>query len=175
MSDNINEVLERLERACIAGMDAEYVDDVSALLVDHARLRVLVDDLDGAEIKAIKERDNAEKVIDRICDAVLGAERAEWSSAYYFEDAAEEVEDEVAYLRERVAELEAVPAIDLEQFRLSVDGALLSLNRLGAYGFEREAGPLANSVDYAALRGRLDDLLALIDGHASVRSSSEHI
>lgn len=39
MSDNINEVRERLERACIAGMDAEYVDDVSALLADHARLQ----------------------------------------------------------------------------------------------------------------------------------------
>jgi len=35
----INEVRERLERACIAGMDAEYVDDVSVLLADHARLQ----------------------------------------------------------------------------------------------------------------------------------------
>lgn len=38
MSD-INEVRKRLERACIAGMDAEYVDDVVALLDDHARLQ----------------------------------------------------------------------------------------------------------------------------------------
>lgn len=35
----INEVRERLERACIAGMDAEYVDDVSVLLADHVRLQ----------------------------------------------------------------------------------------------------------------------------------------
>jgi len=67
-----------------------------------------------------------------------------------------------------------VHVIDMEQFRLSVDGALLSLNRLGGQGFECEAGPLADSVDYAALRERLDRLLALIDGQANVRSSSEH-
>lgn len=38
MSD-INEVRERLERACVAGMDAEYVDDVSTLLADHVFLQ----------------------------------------------------------------------------------------------------------------------------------------
>lgn len=44
MSD-INEVRERLERACIAGMDAEYVNDVIALLDGHARLRDEVKEL----------------------------------------------------------------------------------------------------------------------------------
>lgn len=49
MSNNINEVRERLQRACIAGMDAEYVDDVSALLDDHARLQSDAERLDWLE------------------------------------------------------------------------------------------------------------------------------
>lgn len=45
MSD-INEVLERLHRACIAGMDAEYVDDVIALLADHGRFQAMAEKLE---------------------------------------------------------------------------------------------------------------------------------
>lgn len=49
---DINDVRERLERACVAGMDAEYIDDVSALLADHARLQRVETALAGWSLAA---------------------------------------------------------------------------------------------------------------------------
>lgn len=50
----------------------------------------------------IQERDHRDEIIDKLCDAVLGPDRYEWSSQYFFEDAVREVE-------ERMAALEAQP------------------------------------------------------------------
>lgn len=72
-----------------------------------ARLRAEVERLDDGETQAIKERDHAEKIIDKLCDAVLGAERAEWSSGYFFEDAVDDVEAAIYRLR---AEADALRA-----------------------------------------------------------------
>lgn len=48
----------------------------------------------------ILERDHRDEIIDALCEAVLGSDRPEWSSDYYFEDA-------VVAVQERVTELEA--------------------------------------------------------------------
>ena len=48
----------------------------------------------------LTQRDHREEIIDALCDAVLGPDREEWSSAYYVEDAVTEVQ-------ERMEELEA--------------------------------------------------------------------
>jgi hypothetical protein len=47
------------------------------------------------ENRLIQERDHAHEIIDKLCDAVLGFERHEWSSAYFFEDAVNEVEEKM--------------------------------------------------------------------------------
>lgn len=44
----------------------------------------------------IKERDHRDEIIDKLCDAVLGPDRYEWSSQYFFEDAVREVEERMA-------------------------------------------------------------------------------
>jgi hypothetical protein len=44
----------------------------------------------------ILERDHAHEIIDKLCDAVLGADRHEWSSMYFFEDAVRDVEERMA-------------------------------------------------------------------------------
>nr|DAT24719.1 MAG TPA: hypothetical protein [Caudoviricetes sp.] len=51
----------------------------------------------------IQERDHRDEIIDKLCDAVLGPDRYEWSSQYFFEDAVREVEERMAALRERRA------------------------------------------------------------------------
>lgn len=43
----------------------------------------------------IRERDQRDEIIDRLCDAVLGSERPEWSSAYGFDDAVADVEGRI--------------------------------------------------------------------------------
>lgn len=57
-----------------------------------------------AELTAmIAERDHREEIIDQLCDAVLGQDRTEWSSNYYFEDAVAEVQERILELEERKA------------------------------------------------------------------------
>lgn len=80
------------------------------------KLRAEVDRLDDGETRAIKERDHAEEVIDKLCDAVLGHERHEWSSSYYFADAVDDVENEIARLR---AELDNAAAAALANMSLA--------------------------------------------------------
>lgn len=48
----------------------------------------------------IRERDQRDEIIDRLCDAVLGSERPEWSSAYGFDDAVADVEERIAQLHQ---------------------------------------------------------------------------
>lgn len=47
------------------------------------------------ENRLIQQRDHAHEIIDKLCDAVLGFDRQEWSSAYFFEDAVNEVEEKM--------------------------------------------------------------------------------
>ncbi len=84
-----------------------YYDQQPDHAAEIARLRAEVARLDDGESQAIKERDHAEKIIDKLCDAVLGTERAEWSTGYYFEDAVDDVETAVYRLR---AEADALRA-----------------------------------------------------------------
>lgn len=58
---------------------------------------------ESAHLRTIGQRDHAEEIIDRLCNAVLGVDRNEWSSAYGFDDAVSEVEN-------RMAELAKAPA-----------------------------------------------------------------
>lgn len=48
----------------------------------------------------IHERDHRDEIIDRLCDAVLGGDRPEWSSAYGFEEAVADVEERVTQLHQ---------------------------------------------------------------------------
>jgi|694.fasta_scaffold05241_18 hypothetical protein len=48
----------------------------------------------------IQERDHRDEIIDKLCDAVLGPDRYEWSSQYFFEDAVREVEERMAALEQ---------------------------------------------------------------------------
>ena len=52
----------------------------------------------------ILQRERLEKVIDALCDAALGEDRTEWSSAYYFEDAISDVQERIGAL-EAAAEI----------------------------------------------------------------------
>lgn len=48
----------------------------------------------------IRERDDRDEIIDRLCDAVLGEDRHEWSSAYGFDDAVADVEERINQLHQ---------------------------------------------------------------------------
>lgn len=52
-------------------------------------------------LEVIQQRDHRDEIIDALCDAVLGPDRDEWSSAYYFEDAVVEVQERIQELTER--------------------------------------------------------------------------
>jgi len=71
-------------------------------------------ELEASESRTIAQRDHCEEVIDRMADAVLGKDRPEWSSAYDFMDAAQEVDDRIAELE---AQLDAIGAGGVEPLR----------------------------------------------------------
>ena len=54
---------------------------------------------------ALRERDEADDCIDTLLDEVLGADRAEWSSAYGRADALEEVRERITALHKPAVEL----------------------------------------------------------------------
>lgn len=65
-------------------------------------------ELDSQIDQLIQERDHRDEIIDKLCDAVLGPDRYEWSNMYFFEDAVREVEERMEALAqqgEHVAEL----------------------------------------------------------------------
>ena len=69
-----------------------FQEDIAAaaeLRRQHAR----IEQLEKYESDLIAERDYRDEIIDRMADAVLGTDRAEWSSSYDLIDAAQEVED----------------------------------------------------------------------------------
>lgn len=104
-----------LERKAIADHGHACAEAARAPLVEeNARLLARVAELDASESKLIAKRDHAEEIIDKLCDAVLGSDREEWSSAYFFSHAVEDVEDAIAGLRADLAakagEVEALRA-----------------------------------------------------------------
>lgn len=90
--------VNQMVRGDDGGRFVKYADHEAEV----ARLRAEVERLDDGESQAIKERDHAEKIIDKLCDAVIGTERAEWSSGYFFEDAVDDVETAIYRLRAEV-------------------------------------------------------------------------
>lgn len=50
----------------------------------------------------IDERDHRDEIIDQLCDAVLGPDRTEWSSAYHLEDAVAEVLERMEWIDQRL-------------------------------------------------------------------------
>lgn len=66
-------------------------------------LHTRVQELEKSESDLIAERDYRDEIIDLMADAVLGTDRAEWSSSYDFMDAAEEIKDRIAELKTELA------------------------------------------------------------------------
>ena len=76
------------------------------LLRQHAR----IEQLEKYESDLISERDYRDEIIDRMADAVLGTDRAEWSSSYELADAAQEVEDFMVQVDATNAKVEKLKA-----------------------------------------------------------------
>lgn len=85
-------------------------DACDTLFLQHERIA----ELEKYESNLIAQRDHCEEVIDRMADAVLGKDRPEWSSAYDFMDAAQEVDDRIAELE---SQLDAIGAGGVEPLR----------------------------------------------------------
>lgn len=58
-------------------------------------------DLDRQLDQLLQERDHRDEIINKLCDAVLGTDRNEWSSMYFFEDAVREVEERMYALSQQ--------------------------------------------------------------------------
>ena len=103
--DALREALELLrifknnlgpDRASLSAADAILWDRVEALsrpMPEGAKPEREIEQL-------IRERDQRDEIIDRLCDAVLGSERPEWSSAYGFDDAVADVEARITQLHQ---------------------------------------------------------------------------
>ena len=86
-----------------------FPEDIAAaaeLRRQHAR----IEQLEKSESDLITERDYRDDIIDRMADAVLGTDRAEWSSSYDLIDAAQEVEDFMEQVEVTNAKVEKLKA-----------------------------------------------------------------
>ena len=87
----------------------------------------------------ITQRDHREEIIDALCDAVLGEDRDEWSSAYYFEDAVTEVQERMGELEARAgcrADQKVVPVpagVQGDAARLTPDEIEVIMQALGEH------------------------------------------
>ena len=82
---------------CLEGYaTTPWTREVVAAELRHLQARI--EQLEKSESDLIAERDYRDEVIDRMADAVLGTDRAEWSSSYDLADAAQEVEDRITCL-----------------------------------------------------------------------------
>ena len=70
-----------------------YTQEHRKLATELRRQHARIEQLEKHESDLITERDYRDEIIDRMADAVLGTDRAEWSSSYELADAAQEVED----------------------------------------------------------------------------------
>lgn len=112
--------------------------------------RARIAELEKAESDLINQRDHCEEIIDRMADAVLGKDRPEWSSAYDFIDAAQEVEDRVAELQSEAANNARIIGASAETelaLRARVEELERELAAIGAGGVE----PLRKQAAQAAV------------------------
>ena len=65
---------------------------------ENQRLRTINESLDKQLDDVMRECDRRDEIINDLCDAVLGTDRHEWSSMYFFEDAVREVEERMEAL-----------------------------------------------------------------------------
>lgn len=78
--------------------DGTFTERAVGVMLEHEReIRETKQDEDHL----INQRDHSHEIIDKLCDAVLGTDRHEWSSAYLFEDAVNEVEEKMADLEKQ--------------------------------------------------------------------------
>ena len=98
------------------------------------RQHVRIEQLEKYESDLITERDFRDEIIDRMADAVLGTDRAEWSSSYDLIDAAQEVEDFMSQLEDANSKVEKYETVveKPQQQTLSdrTDGACDVLNAI---------------------------------------------
>ena len=113
----------------------------------------------------ISERDHAHEIIDKLCDAVLGADRHEWSSMYFFEDAVRDVEERMAeaegqekalqslhnenerlgLYKDAYAEQEPVARAWDEGYRFGVNDERMSEANIGIAGMGMKVEPARNN------------------------------
>lgn len=111
-------------------------------------LAARVKELEKSESNLIAQRDHCEEVIDRMADAVLGKDRHEWTSAYDYMDAAQEVEDRVAELE---SQLEAVGAGGVEALRGNIAKSLGAFDHANSLrSMQSETGAICTSDAMAA-------------------------
>ena len=87
----------------------EWADILHAAAAELHHLHARNEQLEKSESDLIAERDYRDEIIDRMANAVLGTDRAEWSSSYNFMDAVKEIEDHIAKLE---SQLSTTPAVD---------------------------------------------------------------
>ena len=92
----------------------EWADILHAAAAELLHLQARNEQLEKSESDLIAERDYRDEIIDRMANAVLGTDRAEWSSSYNFMDAVKEIEDHIAKLE---AQLSAIGAGGVEPLR----------------------------------------------------------
>jgi hypothetical protein len=71
----------------------------------------------------IQERDHRDEIINKLCDAVLGPDRNEWSSMYSFEDAVREAEERMHALTQGVPVWYHAECADPDYSRFTQDKA----------------------------------------------------
>lgn len=84
------------EKMRLLGLDDEYVPTATAEQPVQQWGEREFDEI-------LKQRDHREEVIDALCDAVLGENRPEWSSAYDFADAISDVRERITALTQPLA------------------------------------------------------------------------
>ena len=87
-----------LEQCSHNSLLSPFMEVANELRRQHYR----IEEMEKYESNLIDQRDHCEEIINRMADAVLGEDRTEWSSAYDFTDAAQDVDA-------RIAELESQP------------------------------------------------------------------
>ena len=111
MSDTQQPEALRLAHALSGGKliddSTEWMDTLHAAAEEVCRQYYRIEEMEKYESNLIDQRDHCEEIINRMADAVLGEDRPEWSSAYDFTDAAQDVDARIAELE---AQLSAIGA-----------------------------------------------------------------
>lgn len=144
-------------------------------------LRTANADLERSETQLIEERDRREEVINQLCDAVLGVDRYEWSSAYSFADAVEEVEVKTAVLDKEVSELYELRTANAKLVQ-ELEDAMVNAKRYLWLRASHPDNPAGISVGRERLNGwgnlvrkvlRVSQLDKTIDG--AIKQGEQHV